>query len=96
MQQTTRDASHHWPFTPAFNEKGDIDIQTILDALQTSHKNYAASPVAKVLAPVDRHYLVCEIIPGSTKTEKKLLAELTETACYLRQFIPEGGLSITV
>ena len=96
LQQTTRDASHHWPFTPAFNEKGDIEIQTVLDALQTSHKNYDASPVASVLAPVDRHYLVCEIIPGSTKTEEKLLAELTETARYLRQFIPEGGLRITV
>lgn len=96
LQQTPRDASHHWPFTPDSNAKGAIDIRAVLDALTTSHQNYEASPVANVLPPVDRHYLVCEIIPGSTKTEEKLLAELTESARYLRQYIPEGGLTITV
>jgi hypothetical protein len=45
---------------------------------------------------VDKHYLVCEIIPGSTKTETKLLDELKQTSAYLREFIPEGGLTITV
>ncbi len=96
LQQTTRDASHHWPFTPDYNEKGAVDIATVLETIAESHRAYAQSPVAAALAPVDKHYLVCEIIPGSTKTETKLLAELTETAAYLRRFIPEGGLMITV
>ena len=46
------------------------------------------------LAPVDRNWLVAEIIPGSTKTESKLLAELTESAAYLRGYVPEGGLAM--
>ena len=96
LQQTTRDASHHWPFTTDFNKRGEIDIPTVLESLAQSHREYYQSPVAAVLPPVDRHYLVCEIIPGSTKTEAKLMAELTETARYLREFIPEGGLTITV
>lgn len=96
LQQTTRDASHHWPFTPAYNEKGAVDIPRVLEMLTASHRSYAESPVAAALAPVDRHYLVCEIIPGSTKTETKLLEELTQTAAFLRQWIPEGGLAIRV
>lgn len=96
LQQTTRDASHHWPFTPERNDQGAVNIATVLEMLAHSHKNYAASPVAAVLPPVDKHYLVLEAIPGSTKTETKLLDELTQSAAYLRQFIPEGGLTITV
>jgi sugar phosphate isomerase/epimerase len=96
LQQTTRDASHHWPFTAAYNEKGAVDIPAVLEALTESHRAYANSPVAAALPPVDKHYLVCEIIPGSTKTETKLLDELKETAAYLRRWIPKGGLSVTV
>ena len=73
-----------------------MNIATVLEMLAESHKNYAASPVAAVLPPVDKHYLVLEAIPGSTKTETKLLDELAQSAAYLRQFIPEGGLTITV
>ena len=96
LQQTTRDASHHWPFTPERNAQGDVNIATVLEMLAESHRVYSQSPVAEVLPPVDRHYLVCEIIPGSTKTEAKLLNELKQTSAYLRQFIPEGGFTPTV
>ena len=96
LQQTTQDASHHWPFTPDFNAKGVVDIAKVIDAIVESHQTYAESLVAAVLAPVDKHYLVGEFIPGSTKTESRLLSELTDTAKYLRQWIPEGGLTITV
>ena len=37
LQQTTPDASHHWPFTPAFNERGHVRIDAVLDALRASH-----------------------------------------------------------
>jgi hypothetical protein len=96
LQQTTRDASHHWPFTPEYNEKGAVRIEAVLEALAESHRAYADSPVAEHLPPVDRHYLVCEIIPGSTKTETRLLDELKTTAAYLRRWIPEGGLVVSV
>lgn len=96
LQQTTRDASHHWPFTDEANVKGAVDIEVVLELLSQSHQTLGDSPVAHALAPVDKHFLVCEIIPGSTKTETKLLDELTQTAAFLRRFIPEGGLTLTV
>jgi sugar phosphate isomerase/epimerase len=96
VQQTTQDASHHWPFTPEFNAKGVVDIEKVIAALVESHRTYDQMPWAKVLPPVERHYLVGEFIPGSTKTEERVLKELTDTAKYLRQWIPEGGLMLTI
>lgn len=94
LQQTTPDASHHWAFTEEYNAKGCVDIEEVLDAIRYSHAHHAEQPFAAHLNPVQKHWLVGEIIPGSTKTETKLLAELTESASYLRQFIPEGGLTL--
>ena len=95
LQQTTRDASHHWPFTPEYNERGHVRIEKVLAAIERSHKTAAAASVAGVLAPVARTYLIAEIIPGSTKAEEKLLDELAESARYLRQFVPKGGVDFT-
>jgi D-erythrulose 1-phosphate 3-epimerase len=94
LQQTTPDASHHWPFTAAYNERGHIRIEAVLDALRAAHQAAAAAPDRPPVPPVDRVYLVAEIIPGSTKTEKALMEELKQSCVYLRQFIPEGGLDI--
>ena len=96
VQQTTPDASHHWAFTEENNAKGHVDVQATLDALKESHKNAASSPVAAAVEPTDRCWLIAEIIPGSTKSEDTLLEELKITAEYLRQFVPEGGLTIEV
>ncbi|MBI3910070.1 MAG: TIM barrel protein [Armatimonadetes bacterium] len=96
LQQTTPDASHHWPFTPPYNERGHIRIEEVLDALRWSHAHAAESPLARALDPVVETGLIAEIIPGSTKTEATLLAELRDTASYLRQFIPPGGLRMEV
>src|SRR5436305_3655842 len=38
LQQTTPDASHHWPFTPASNERGHIRIEAVLEALREAHQ----------------------------------------------------------
>ena len=92
LQQTTRDASHHWPFTDEYNRRGHIKVDAVLKALWESHQRYAQQPYASVLPPVKEHVLVAEIIPGSTKTEAKLLAELKESAEYLADFVPEDGL----
>ncbi|GAB4462456.1 MAG: TIM barrel protein [Armatimonadaceae bacterium] len=96
MQQTTQDASHHWPFTDEYNAKGHIDVQKVIDAVVESHREWANTPMAAVLPAVDRHYLVGEFIPGSTKTEAKVLDELKKTAEYLRKYIPEGGLTVEI
>lgn len=91
LQQTTPDASHHWPFTPEYNERGHIEIPRILEALEQSHREFAASPLAEVMAPVERCYLIAEIIPGSTKNETALLDELKVSSEYLHGFVPEDG-----
>lgn len=96
LQQTTPDASHHWPFTDEYNERGDVMIPPILEALEESHFNYADSPLAEVLPPVEHTYLIAEIIPGSTKTEEALLSELKTSADYLKQFVPDEGLTLTI
>jgi sugar phosphate isomerase/epimerase len=96
LQQTTPDASHHWPFTDAYNERGHIRIPNVRAALEESHRAAADSPIADALQPTDRCWLVAEIIPGSTKNETLLLEELTISAEYLKQFVPEGGIEMTV
>lgn len=95
LQQTTRDASHHWPFTPEYNERGHVRMEKVLPAIQRSHSGAADDAVAEVLEPVKRTYLIAEIIPGSTKTEERLLEELAESARYLRRFVPPGGVDLT-
>lgn len=96
LQQTTPDASHHWPFTAAYNERGHIHIEAVLDALRAAHRAAAQAPERQTVPLVDRAYLVAEIIPGSTKTEKALLAELKESCEYLRHYVPEGGLELEI
>jgi hypothetical protein len=68
-------------------------MEKVLDAIRYSHAHHHEQPFAAILKPVERCWLVGEIIPGSTKEESKLLAELTESARYLRQYVPEGGLN---
>ncbi len=94
LQQTTRDASHHWPFTAECNERGHVQMERVLEALQRSHGGRADAVVSEVLAPVERTYLIAEVIPASTKTEETLLEELAESRRYLRRFVPEGGLDL--
>jgi hypothetical protein len=94
LQQTTPDASHHWAFTKEYNERGHVDLEKALDAIRYSHEHHHEQPYAGFMKPVEEHWLVAEIIPGSTKTETKLLQELTESAEFFRTFIPEGGLTL--
>jgi D-erythrulose 1-phosphate 3-epimerase len=94
LQQTTPDASHHWAFTREYNEKGHVQMEKVLEAIRYAHAHHAEQPFATRIGPVEKHWLVAEIIPGSTKTESRLLQELTESAAYLRRYIPEGGLTL--
>lgn len=92
LQQTTRDASHHWAFTEHYNRRGEVKMERVLEAIRHSHAYHHEQPFADILAPVATNWLVAEIIPGSTKTEDRLLAELTESSRFLRQYVPDGGL----
>jgi hypothetical protein len=96
MQQTTPDGSHHWPFTPAYNERGHISVEAVLEAIQEGHAAADKSPVSEVLEPVDRHFLIFEIIPGSTKREDLLLEEMRVSAEYLHGFVPKEGMELTI
>jgi len=92
LQQTTRDASAHWPFTEEYNAIGHVKIDKVLSAIEYSFKHYKENPVSQYLRPVEEIILIVEVIPSSTKTEEKLLKELKETAEYLRKYIPQGGI----
>jgi len=96
LQQTTPDASHHWPFTSEYNERGHVEIPPILEALAQAHREFDQSPLSEVMEPADHCYLIAEIIPGSTTTEAQLLDELKESSEYLHQFVPEDGMTLTV
>lgn len=88
LQQTTPDASHHWPFTGEYNARGCVHIPAVLQAIEEAFARHHERPYA-FMQPVNRIYLIAEIIPGSTKTEEQILSELRETADYLRLFVPE-------
>lgn len=92
LQQTTRDASRHWSFTEEANAAGEIKMEEVLKALKWSHENYRKQPWAKYLAPASQTILVLEYIPGSTKTEDKVLEEISLGSRYLRNYVPSGGL----
>jgi sugar phosphate isomerase/epimerase len=95
LQQTTPEASIHWPFTEEYNARGCVRIEDVLEAIEHAHRHWPENPLSAFMQPVERTILTVEVIPGSTKTEAKLLAELEETARYLRRYVPEGGLSWT-
>src|SRR5205823_499680 len=40
LQQTTPDASHHWPLIEPYNERGHVRREEVLEALQQSHAPY--------------------------------------------------------
>ena len=96
LQQTTPEASHHWPFTEEYTAKGHIEREAVREAIQAGHEDADNSPVSDYMEPVDRSFLIAEIIPGSTKNEDELLEELAISSEYLKQWLPDGELRLTV
>lgn len=92
IQQTRRTSSSHWPFTKKYNEMGDIQVEHILEALRWSHENYEKQNWSKYLAPVKKNILILEYLPGTTETEEEILANIGESARYLRRYIPAHGV----
>lgn len=96
LQQTTPNSSNHWPFTNEYNKIGHVNIDDVIESIVYSHKNFSKNILSKVLKRVKKTILMAEIIPSSTQAEKSLLNDLKETHHYLRKFIPEGGLKISL
>jgi sugar phosphate isomerase/epimerase len=94
VQQTTPDASMHWPFTEECNRRGHVQIEQVLRAIEKSHRDHAQRRFARFLPPVTRTILVLEYIPGSTTTEQVVLDSLKESCAFLRSFIPDGGITL--
>jgi sugar phosphate isomerase/epimerase len=94
VQQTTPDASMHWPFTEEFNRRGHVKIDQVLAAIERSHRDHAQRGFAQCLRPVTRTILVLEYIPGSTTTEQVVLDSLKESCAFLRSFVPDGGITL--
>jgi len=96
LQQTTRDASEHWPFTSKYNEAGDVRIEKIIECVRWSYENCEKQNWSKFIKPPEHIVLMMEVIPRSTTTEEILLRDLAECAAQLREHVPEGGLTLTV
>ena len=96
LQQTLPGASHHWPFTEEYNRKGHIDIDKMLEAIVQGHEHHEQNWIAEVLDPVEECWLILEVLPSSTKTQDRLIADLRESADYLKQWMADGELEMVV
>lgn len=92
IQQTPRTSSAHWPFTEQYNEIGDVKVEHILEALRWSHEHYREQDWSRYLEPVEKNILILEYLPSTTKTEDEILQNIGESARYLRNYIPKGGI----
>ena len=70
LQQSDAEADHHWPFTAAYNERGRIRADAVLDALAASG--------------VDEVTLVLEVVPPFEATDTLVVRELRESVLYWR------------
>jgi len=86
----------HWPFTNKYNEKGDIEIQKIIESIEWSHKNYEKQSWSKYMKPSKQNYLILEVIPSSTVEEGLLIDQLSESREHLLKFVGENGIDLKI
>jgi sugar phosphate isomerase/epimerase len=60
MQQTTPDASMHWPFTEEYNRRGHVQVDEVLKAIERSHREHSRQRFARFVPPVARTILVLD------------------------------------
>jgi len=77
IQQCNADGSHHWPFTPSYNDRGDIRPERIISAVERSGPEHEI-----LLAPEIRHR-AC--YPDENMLEQNLKASVQ----YWRRWIAE-------
>ena len=75
LQQSDAEADHHWPFTPAYNRRGRIRAERVLEALDAS----GAGDVA----------LVLEVIPPFEACDRQVLDDLRTSVDYWRRAFVE-------
>jgi len=92
LQQTVADGSQHWPLTAEYNAQGHVQMGRVLEAIRQGHQCWKDNPLFGTMEPVRCTILTLETIPGTTKPDSLLLQELAESAEYLRQYVPFGGI----
>ena len=90
IQQTRREASDHAPFSSGI--RGNIEIETVLEALATSVRRAGEAEWAPYLDVPQRIYLILEALPSTRECEDHLLDQMRESNVYLRRAIPKGGI----
>jgi D-erythrulose 1-phosphate 3-epimerase len=71
LQQSDAEGDHHWPFTTALNQRGRIDAERVLQALERS----GADEVA----------LILEIIPPFEQDDDEVLRDMVASAGYWQE-----------
>src|SRR2546421_6035235 len=77
LQQSDAEGDHHWPFPAAFNARGRIDADQVLDALDRS----GADEVA----------LILEVIPPFEQDDDQVLDDMVASARYWRDALARHG-----
>jgi sugar phosphate isomerase/epimerase len=73
VQQTDGTLDNHWPFTPEFNQRGVIEAEKLIEAIDDSG------------APeVD---LILEIIHAFEENEEKVLTDLEASVAYWKEYV---------
>ena len=91
LQQVTRNASAHEPFTANLNAKGVIDPGKVLRAIASSFKSI---PDVTLPPACDSVWLTLEIFASPAVSPVKCLQQLAESVRYWRRWIPEDGKRI--
>jgi len=75
IQQTNSEESCHWPFTKKYNERGIIEAEKVIEAIQSS----GAKEV----------FLILEIFFGLGQPDQQVLDEMAESVEYWREYVKE-------
>ena len=75
LQQCNGTGSGHWPFTKEYNEKGIIEPQKVIDAINESE--------------AEEMYLFFEIFFSLAQNEQQILDEMKESVEYWRKYIED-------
>ena len=75
LQQTTAQASCHWPFTKKYNQQGIIQAEKVLEAIEVSGSQ--------------ENYLMLEIFYPLAASEEQIIGDLVESVEYWRKYVKD-------
>ena len=79
LQQSDDAGDHHWPFTPAANERGRIDADHVIDALGE--------------AGVESIAMILEVIPPFEQEDGSVLDDMAASVDYWRDALARRGVA---